>query len=116
MLADRQLAVCSKQDRRPDRQCSGRHRSRLGVPLAAVPAQNLALRGANRIKLRYSCMETNCSRCGSSMTCGKGQGSCWCADLPHVVPMPAEPAGCLCPRCLQAEIDRLESGQSTVES
>lgn len=42
------------------------------------------------------------------MTCGKGQSACWCADLPHVVAMPAQATGCLCPTCLQAEIDRLQ--------
>jgi hypothetical protein len=41
------------------------------------------------------------------MTCAKEQG-CWCSQFPDVVPMPTEPAGCLCPKCLQAEIDRIQ--------
>ncbi len=116
ILADRKLPVCSKQDRGPNR--TGDGSSVLGSPLRgtgrghfrsqASAAENLPLGGANCIKLRYSFMETTCSRCGTPMTCGKGQSTCWCADLPHIVPMPEQSAGCLCRTCLQAEIDRLE--------
>ncbi len=50
-------------------------------------------------------MET-CSECGESFGCGnvEGKTSCWCADLPAV--MPVTDAGCLCPKCLKAEITR----------
>jgi hypothetical protein len=40
------------------------------------------------------------------MTC-LPEGGCWCADLPHVIPMPAadaQPAGCLCRACLLEKI------------
>jgi hypothetical protein len=40
------------------------------------------------------------------MTCQKKPG-CWCADLPHVIPMPAadaQSAGCLCRTCLLEKI------------
>lgn len=50
-------------------------------------------------------MET-CAACGELFGCGnvEGKTSCWCADLPAV--MPVEGAGCLCPKCLKAEISR----------
>jgi hypothetical protein len=116
ILADRQLPVCSKQDRGLNRTsddviCVGFAAAWYGVAASSdrkLCAENLPLGAANCIKLRYSHMETTCSRCGSSMTCGKGQSTCWCADLPHIVPMPEQSAGCLCRTCLQAEIDRLE--------
>jgi hypothetical protein len=39
-----------------------------------------------------------CLRCGAAMVCNPGP-ECWCAALPFQ-PMPASPAGCLCPSCL----------------
>ena len=48
-------------------------------------------------------METQCARCGEAMSC-KPEGGCWCAELPRV-PMPAEAKGCLCEKCLRAEIE-----------
>jgi hypothetical protein len=40
------------------------------------------------------------------MTC-KQESGCWCAELPHVIPMPApdaQSAGCLCRNCLLEKI------------
>lgn len=43
-------------------------------------------------------------RCGAEFGCGMeaGQTACWCAELPPVMPVNAE--GCLCPKCLRAEV------------
>jgi hypothetical protein len=41
------------------------------------------------------------------MTCQQEAG-CWCAELPHVVPMPADTKGCLCRNCLLAKIESLQ--------
>jgi hypothetical protein len=49
--------------------------------------------------------EDNCPRCGEKVHCGAraGKSTCWCADLPYVMPMdPA--AACLCKTCLEKEI------------
>jgi len=50
-------------------------------------------------------MET-CVACGETFGCGnvEGKTSCWCADLPVVMPVTGD--GCLCPKCLKAEIAR----------
>ena len=50
-------------------------------------------------------MET-CVACGETFGCGnvEGKTSCWCADLPTVMPVTDE--GCLCPKCLKTEIER----------
>ena len=47
-----------------------------------------------------------CVACGESFGCGnvEGKTSCWCAELPAVMPLTDE--GCLCPKCLKAEILR----------
>jgi hypothetical protein len=40
------------------------------------------------------------------MTC-QPEGGCWCAELPHVIPMTAadtQPTGCLCRACLLEKI------------
>ena len=63
-----------------------------------------------------------CSRCGASFGCGMGQGSCWCAELPPLMPVPrsgeasadgdGDPASCLCPPCLREEIARRQAAAS----
>lgn len=49
---------------------------------------------------------STCSRCGATFRCGNigGDATCWCAALPPVLP-PDPKATCLCPACLQAEVD-----------
>lgn len=50
-----------------------------------------------------------CARCGASFGCGRTQGkpSCWCAELPAALPVPAEGEGaCLCPACLGEDVAR----------
>lgn len=49
-------------------------------------------------------MQTFCSQCNAPMICTKEPG-CWCADFPHVLPVPDDPAkGCLCRSCLTAKL------------
>lgn len=49
-------------------------------------------------------MET-CARCKAEFGCGnvEGKTSCWCAELPPVMPLGD---ACLCPKCLKEEIAR----------
>jgi hypothetical protein len=40
------------------------------------------------------------------MTCVKEEG-CWCADFPHVLPVPDDPGqGCLCRSCMTAKLEQ----------
>ena len=53
--------------------------------------------------------ERACHRCGQKFTCGLAAAHerCWCFDYPHVIPVKdANREGCLCPACLQIEINR----------
>lgn len=52
-----------------------------------------------------------CPECGAEFRCGAvaGEATCWCFDLPNVIPLDQigddqQPAGCLCPECLQKRI------------
>lgn len=51
-----------------------------------------------------------CQQCGAAFVCGSGgqQGQCWCADLPHVVPLGEEGRDCLCPACLRDRLLRCD--------
>ena len=51
-----------------------------------------------------------CARCGAVFECGMKAGveHCWCADLPPIAPNAAL-ASCLCPRCLQDDIETRRS-------
>ena len=60
-------------------------------------------------------METRCVRCNAPMTCNPG-GSCWCKDLPPVMPMTADSAGCYCPSCLKSLIEASGRDQRTKAS
>jgi hypothetical protein len=54
-------------------------------------------------------METFCSQCNAPMSC-KQEPGCWCADFPHVLPVPDEAAkGCLCRSCLTKRIELHET-------
>lgn len=50
--------------------------------------------------------ERACPRCGATFVCGNEAGAptCWCAELPPVLSLPANGAGCYCPACLRAII------------
>lgn len=43
-----------------------------------------------------------CPRCHNSFSCGVSgpEQSCWCAALPHIMPLQAAGSDCLCPACL----------------
>lgn len=50
-----------------------------------------------------------CARCGAEFGCGmsEGKSTCWCAELPAVLPVPKEGEGaCLCPNCLKEDVAR----------
>jgi hypothetical protein len=49
-----------------------------------------------------------CVRCGTEFHCGMNGADrpCWCADYPHLMPVPQKDAGCYCPACL----DELTAG------
>lgn len=49
------------------------------------------------------------------MTC-QPEGGCWCAELPHVIPMTSEAPGCLCRNCLLAKIEALQRSEKTKEA
>jgi len=51
-------------------------------------------------------MQTVCPQCNAPMTCVKEEG-CWCADFPHVLPVPDDPGqGCLCRSCMTAKLEQ----------
>jgi len=49
------------------------------------------------------------------MTC-QPEGGCWCAELPHVAPMPTDTKGCLCRNCLLAKIEALQKPANSKEA
>ena len=49
-------------------------------------------------------LEGVCAGCGGAFGCGVQAGgtSCWCMELPLVLPLPVSTsAGCYCPACLR---------------
>ena len=62
---------------------------------------------------------TACAQCGAVFDCRPGPHEhCWCLDLP---PLPMEllgrePAGCLCPVCLQNQLASVSPGQAASSS
>ena len=55
--------------------------------------------------------QKTCPRCGNGFTCGiqAGQPTCWCFDLPRVIPLEdAKGEGCLCPDCLRKWIEQVQ--------
>lgn len=58
-----------------------------------------------------------CPSCGNPVGCGmtRGKTTCWCVDLPHRMPMPANESGarCYCRVCLERLLaDRTISASS----
>jgi hypothetical protein len=50
-------------------------------------------------------MITFCSQCNAAMSCDPGH-DCWCADLPHALPVPDRgTTGCLCRDCLTTKLN-----------
>lgn len=80
-------------------------------------------------------VDATCPQCGAGFHCGyqdeptggdtkTGVFSCWCMDLPSVLPVPSgrgasadgggvgmEGGGCLCPRCLAARVEAAMAGR-----
>ena len=78
-----------------------------GLPLFRLLRLKLApLDDAPHLR-HHHLVEKLCAQCGAAMTCQQEAG-CWCAELPHVVPMPADAEGCLCRNCLLAKIESLQ--------
>jgi len=51
-----------------------------------------------------SAVEERCCACDAAFTCDVA-GSCWCAELPNVLPIAESTAqSCLCPTCLREKI------------
>lgn len=50
---------------------------------------------------------STCAQCGATFGCGDeaGEQSCWCGELPPLMPMD-ESKPCLCPPCLKQELRR----------
>lgn len=46
---------------------------------------------------------STCSSCGTAFSCGASAASCWCQELPQLLPLEGEGA-CLCPRCLRSKL------------
>ena len=48
-----------------------------------------------------------CPSCGGAVECGMANGdeTCWCCDLPHVLPVSGSDAKCFCKACLEKLID-----------
>lgn len=60
--------------------------------------------------------EATCGRCGKAFACAMRDGGprCWCADYPHVLPVPTGQSPCYCPDCLKDMIAaRGASGEPT---
>src|SRR5579863_1672439 len=57
-----------------------------------------------------------CPACGAQFECGAREGKCWCADLPHSAPYPADNSDCLCPNCLKHKIEVLEGYNAVAQT
>ena len=57
-----------------------------------------------------------CSACGADLVCGPadGEAECWCEALPKILPFTG--ADCLCPKCAEAEVSRLENKRRSEEA
>ena len=56
-----------------------------------------------------------CPQCGEPVACGNVNGceTCWCANLPKMMPMPDDPdTQCLCEKCLR---ERIEENQKAAD-
>lgn len=60
--------------------------------------------------------QKGCSNCGADFTCGAGETSCWCFDLPHVGVVASQDQDCLCPTCLTQTISKMPLDESGIKS
>ncbi len=58
-----------------------------------------------------------CVRCGASFRCGNvaGDPTCWCAELPPVMPLDAAATSCFCPACLREEVARRVAAEPSAD-
>jgi hypothetical protein len=58
-----------------------------------------------------------CPQCNQEFICGleAGLNSCWCGDLPRIMPVVADGPGCLCRDCLTQAIEERLQGAQDVE-
>ena len=80
-----------------------------------VVEQKLVLRGKRRVMSAATTGEGQlCPRCGHANECGmeKGETTCWCFALPHVLPVSETKQGdrCYCRECLARMIADREGG------
>ncbi|MDP3672479.1 MAG: cysteine-rich CWC family protein [Telluria sp.] len=59
---------------------------------------------------------SNCSRCGAQFGCAMADpeaagAPCWCTELPALVPVPGDTAGCWCPACLRQHLAAHQQGE-----
>ena len=49
-----------------------------------------------------------CPSCGGAVECGMANGdeTCWCCELPHVLPVSGSDEQCYCKACLQGLIEQ----------
>jgi hypothetical protein len=49
-----------------------------------------------------------CPGCGGAVECGMANGdeTCWCSELPHVLPLSGGDAQCFCKACLEKLIEQ----------
>jgi hypothetical protein len=86
-----------------------------GLPFFRLLLLELAPLDAAPQLRHHRFVETRCAQCGAAMIC-QPEGGCWCAELPPVVPMPADAKGCLCRNCLLAKIEALQNPAKTKEA
>lgn len=63
-----------------------------------------------KVKIKSSLINKKCSICGKYFSCGVAttESSCWCNDLPEIIPMQIS-QDCLCSDCLVTTIkDRID--------
>jgi Family of unknown function (DUF5522)/Cysteine-rich CWC len=60
--------------------------------------------------------QKNCSKCGAGFSCGAGETSCWCFDLPHVGVVAGQDQDCLCPTCLRETVSKMPVDEPAFEN
>lgn len=50
----------------------------------------------------------SCFNCGTELICGaeNGDPTCWCDNLPNIMPLNAEANSCYCQACLEKELQK----------
>ncbi|MXR36166.1 cysteine-rich CWC family protein [Craterilacuibacter sinensis] len=89
------------------RYCTGCQRTRdeIGAWSAMSDAGKKAV-WARLLSLKPAVRQKVCEACGAGFACGSGakDGTCWCNDLPNVLPPTPGVADCLCPDCLKQKL------------